>query len=186
MSVVASVRLAAGPNNLRVSLGVIGRSAGLRVGLCVALATGVGACAGVTARQPSPVEDNVVPAGIVHIRWRTELHAHKLFEPQPEECATGALAGDKLVIGSRGGAIVGVRVADGHIDWATSATGESTVTPALTRPGARSMSARTTARSTRWIPKTAVCVGPIAPKAPSIARPSSEATPSTSRPRPIA
>lgn len=66
---------------------------------------------------------HAAPAGIVHVRWRTELHTHKLFEPQPEECASGAIAGDRLVIGSRGGSIVGVRLTDGHVDWATPASG---------------------------------------------------------------
>jgi outer membrane protein assembly factor BamB len=117
VSVVASVRHATGSNNLRLSAIALG------LGASLALGAGLGGCAGVTARQPSQVEDNVVAAGIVHIRWRTELHAHKLFQPQPEECASGALAGDKLVIGSRGGAIVGIRVSDGHVDWATSASG---------------------------------------------------------------
>jgi outer membrane protein assembly factor BamB len=82
----------------------------------------LGGCAAATTREMR-TEDRIAPAGIVHVRWRTELHAHKLFEPQPEECASGAIAGDHLVIGSRSGAIVGVRIADGHIDWATAATG---------------------------------------------------------------
>lgn len=82
-----------------------------------------GACASVTAREAKSSEDRAAPAGIVHVRWRTELHAHKLFEPAAEECATGALAGEHLVIGSRGSSIVGVRLSDGHVDWATVATG---------------------------------------------------------------
>ena len=91
---------------------------------CVLLAaTAAAACASATAREVAPIETHVAPAGIVHVRWRTELHAHKLFEPQPEECATGALAGDRLVIGSRAGSIVGVRTLDGHLEWATAASG---------------------------------------------------------------
>lgn len=84
---------------------------------------GLCACASVTVREAKPTDQRAAPAGVVHIRWRAELHAHKLFEPRPEECASGALAGDHLVIGSRGGSVVGVRLADGHIDWATAATG---------------------------------------------------------------
>jgi outer membrane protein assembly factor BamB len=109
-----SVRHAPPP---RVGIGLLG---GLL--LLAGAATTWGGCAAATARQMR-VEDRAGPAGIVHVRWRAELHAHKLFEPQPEECASGALAGDRLVIGTRAGAIVGVRIADGHVDWATAATG---------------------------------------------------------------
>jgi outer membrane protein assembly factor BamB len=80
-------------------------------------------CAGLTAREAKPAGERVGPAGIVHVRWRTELHAHKLFEPTPQECASGALAGDRLVIGSRASMIVGVRLSDGHVDWATASSG---------------------------------------------------------------
>jgi outer membrane protein assembly factor BamB len=80
-------------------------------------------CAAATTRESGPVKERVAPAGIVHVRWRTELHAHKLFQPQPEECASGALAGDRLVIGSREGSAVGVRLSDGHLDWATRLSG---------------------------------------------------------------
>ena len=84
---------------------------------------GLSACASVTVRDAKSTEERAAPAGIVHVRWRTELHSHKLFEPRPEECASGALTGDHLVIGSRGGSVVGVRLADGHVDWATAVTG---------------------------------------------------------------
>jgi outer membrane protein assembly factor BamB len=90
--------------------------------LLVVSAAGFTGCASATVRERA-AEERVAPAGIVHVRWRTELHAHKLFEPQPEECASGALTGDRLVIGSRAGSIVGVRIADGHVDWATAASG---------------------------------------------------------------
>ncbi len=90
--------------------------------LMAAFVGGTAGCASVTAREKA-TETRVAPAGIVHVRWRTELHAHKLFEPQPEECASGALAGDRLVIGTRAGTVVGVRIVDGHIDWATGVTG---------------------------------------------------------------
>jgi outer membrane protein assembly factor BamB len=46
-----------------------------------------------------------------------------LFEPAPEECATGVLSHGRLVIGSRAGSVVGVDAAQGHIDWATSVSG---------------------------------------------------------------
>jgi len=90
------------------------------VAALVVAATG---CAALTTREAKPSGERVGPAGIVHVRWRTELHAHKLFEPTPQECASGALAGDRLVIGSRASSIVGVRLTDGHIDWATQTSG---------------------------------------------------------------
>lgn len=83
------------------------------------------ACANLTARSPEPADEHPHPAGIAQIRWRAELHQHGLFEPTPEECATGALVGDgrQLVIGSRAAAIVSVGTERGQIQWATSASG---------------------------------------------------------------
>jgi len=98
----------------------------LRAALALAFLTTVATapgCASVTVREPKPQDEHAAPAGIVHVRWRAEIHEHKLFEPRPEECASGALAGDRLVIGSRGASVVGVRLADGHIDWATPVSG---------------------------------------------------------------
>ena len=98
----------------------IGRALAVALALFGAAAA---SCASMTTREAKPVKDRAAPAGIVHVRWRTEIHAHKLFQPQPEECASGALAGDRLVIGSREGSVLGVRLADGHLDWATRVTG---------------------------------------------------------------
>jgi outer membrane protein assembly factor BamB len=95
---------------------------GGRVGLGLALCLGFG-CASLTTRTVAPPDDRVAPAGVVHVRWRVELHAHQLFEARPEECAVGVVAGARLVIGSRGGSMVGVSTANGHVDWATAATG---------------------------------------------------------------
>ena len=53
----------------------------------------VAACASATARRAD--EANVAgvhPGGVLQIAWRTTLHEHGLFEPAPEECASGALA----------------------------------------------------------------------------------------------
>ena len=83
----------------------------------------LGGCAALTTRTVAPPDDRVAPAGVVHVRWRMELHTHQLFEARPEECAQGVVAGGHLVIGSRAGAMVGVATEDGHIDWATAATG---------------------------------------------------------------
>ena len=80
-------------------------------------------CAAATVRR---LDDAAAPphrAGILQIAWRTTLHEHGLFEPAPEECASGVLAQGRLVIGSRAGAVVGVAPATGHVDWATSVSG---------------------------------------------------------------
>jgi outer membrane protein assembly factor BamB len=82
-----------------------------------------GACAGITARSPDVNDEHAHPAGVVQLRWRTELHQHGLFEPAPEECASGAIAQGNLVIGSRAGSIVGVDIEHGSVAWATLATG---------------------------------------------------------------
>jgi len=84
------------------------------------------ACASLTARSPEPADEHPHPAGVAQIRWRTELHQHGLFEPSPEECATGVLVGEggrQLVIGSRASAIVSVGTERGQILWATTASG---------------------------------------------------------------
>lgn len=91
--------------------------------LAIAVGAAAVSCARLTVRDAKPLDERAAPAGIVHVRWRTELHAHKLFEPSPQECASGAVAGDRLVIGSRASSIVGVRLSDGHVDWATATTG---------------------------------------------------------------
>ena len=82
------------------------------VGLLAALA----GCASATVRRLDDSTAPVHPAGIVQIAWRVSLHDHGLFEPAPEECASGVLAQGRLVIGSRAGAIVGVAPGNGHVD----------------------------------------------------------------------
>ncbi|HEX2657903.1 MAG TPA: PQQ-binding-like beta-propeller repeat protein [Polyangia bacterium] len=90
----------------------------------VALATLLASCVSATTRVAEPTTKDTLPrAGLISVRWRTEVHARKLFQPSPEECASGAIAGDHLVIGSRGGKALGVRLADGQIDWSTPLTG---------------------------------------------------------------
>ena len=90
--------------------------------ISIALAA-TGACASTTRRDPATLEERAPRAGVVHVRWRTEIHPRGLFQAKPAECASGALAGDRLVIGSRAASVVGVRLADGHIDWATKVSG---------------------------------------------------------------
>jgi len=88
--------------------------------VAVALASG---CAGATTRRVQGVDSPAHPAGVLHMVWRSTLHEHGLFEPAPEECATGALAGGHLVIGSRAGNVVGVAPETGHVDWVTGVSG---------------------------------------------------------------
>ena len=84
---------------------------------------GGGLCAAATARRLDNAAAEPHRAGILQIAWRTTLHDHGLFEPAPEECASGVLAQGRLVIGSRAGAIVGVAPGNGHVDWVTSVSG---------------------------------------------------------------
>jgi outer membrane protein assembly factor BamB len=82
------------------------------------------ACAAATARRADEAAATAVhPGGVLQIAWRTTLHDHGLFEPASEECASGALAGGRLVLGSRAGAVVGVAPETGHVDWATTVSG---------------------------------------------------------------
>ncbi len=83
----------------------------------------VAGCASATVRRADPAESPTHPAGVLQVAWRTTLHAHGPFEPSPEECASGVLAGGRLVIGSRAAAVVGVAPATGHVDWVTSISG---------------------------------------------------------------
>jgi outer membrane protein assembly factor BamB len=89
----------------------------------LSLAVTVPGCASLTTRAAVPIDDRIAPAGIVHVRWRAELHTHQLFEARPEECSSGAVVGNRLVIGSRAGSIVGVSTVDGHVDWSTPTSG---------------------------------------------------------------
>ena len=81
------------------------------------------ACAGTPPRAHDPADTPAHPAGLLQIRWRTQLHEHGLFEASPEECASGVLAHGRFVIGSRAGNIVGVDPAQGHLDWAVNVSG---------------------------------------------------------------
>jgi len=90
--------------------------------IAFALAAASG-CAAMTARPVDGAEAPPHPAGVLQMVWRTTLHEHGLFEPAPEECATGALANGHLVIGSRDSSVVGVAPDTGHIDWVKGVTG---------------------------------------------------------------
>jgi outer membrane protein assembly factor BamB len=96
--------------------------AGVRlVGLAL-LAAAVG-CAAATVRRLDEPGAHQHRAGILQILWRSTLHDHGLFEPAPEECASGVLAQGRLVIGSRASSVVGVAPDTGHVDWVTSVSG---------------------------------------------------------------
>ncbi|HVR63517.1 MAG TPA: PQQ-binding-like beta-propeller repeat protein [Polyangia bacterium] len=81
------------------------------------------ACAGITARPIGSREAPEHRAGVLQIRWRTQLHQHGLFEADPQECATGVLAHGRLIIGSRAAAVVGVDLRQGQVDWLTPTSG---------------------------------------------------------------
>jgi outer membrane protein assembly factor BamB len=88
-----------------------------------AAALGLAGCAAATTRRLDDSTAAVRPGGVIQIAWRTNLHDHGLFEPAPEECASGTLAAGKLVIGSRAASVVGVAPDTGHIDWITPVSG---------------------------------------------------------------
>jgi outer membrane protein assembly factor BamB len=87
----------------------------------VTAVSGIG-CSGATVRRPGQT-GHEYPAGVTAMRWRTAINQRELFEPRPEECASGALVGNRLIIGSRAGQVVALDVADGKILWQTQVSG---------------------------------------------------------------
>lgn len=87
-----------------------------------ALAFLLTACSTSTMRH-EVTEHRDYPAGVAQMRWHTQIHAYPLSESHPEECATGALVGPRLVLGSRGGDVVGVDVGSGAVTWSTPISG---------------------------------------------------------------
>jgi outer membrane protein assembly factor BamB len=80
------------------------------------------ACTAATVRRTeTPTRD--YPAGITSLRWRTSIHDHGLFEPRPEECASGAVVDKRLIIGSRAGEVVALDLRDGHPLWSVPVSG---------------------------------------------------------------
>jgi outer membrane protein assembly factor BamB len=63
------------------------------------------------------------PAGVVQMRWRTVIHAYPASEAQPEECATGALVGSQLILGSRAGQVAAVDTVAGGLIWSVPIAG---------------------------------------------------------------
>ena len=80
------------------------------------------ACSTATVRRET-TERHDYPAGVAQMRWHTQIHAYPSTEGHPEECATGTLVGSKLVLGSRGGRVVGVDVGTGAVAWSTPISG---------------------------------------------------------------
>ena len=91
-------------------------------GLLAGLAALPLACSTATVRR-EVVPRHDYSAGVAQMRWRASIHHHPLSESQPEECAIGALVGRRLVLGSRGGAVVAVDIGTGAIDWTTQIKG---------------------------------------------------------------
>jgi outer membrane protein assembly factor BamB len=94
----------------------------LSLALTGALALASAACGGVAVRR-SPEPNAESPENIARLRWRASIHDHGMFEPEPEECATGVVVGGSLVIGSRAGQVVSLAVADGRTAWSTAVSG---------------------------------------------------------------
>jgi outer membrane protein assembly factor BamB len=90
--------------------------------LALCLLLPLAGCLGATVRRAeAPTRD--YPAGVTRLKWRTPVHTHGLFEPRPEECASGVVVGDRLIIGSRAGNVVSLDVADGKTVWSTPVSG---------------------------------------------------------------
>lgn len=90
--------------------------------LALAFALLAAGCGGATVRRPV-APDQQIPVNVAQLRWRVPLNQQGLFEPRPEECATGTVVDGRLVIGSRAGKIVGLHVDDGRVLWTTPASG---------------------------------------------------------------
>jgi outer membrane protein assembly factor BamB len=93
-----------------------------RVALVLAAASALG-CFGATVRRANQSGGHEYPAGVTALRWRTPINQRELFDPRPEECATGAVVGNRLIIGSRAGQVVALELADGKIAWQTPVSG---------------------------------------------------------------
>src|SRR4051812_35364922 len=97
-----------------------------RCGLALVLASGLAAalagCGAATVRRTAD-QKGEAPANVAQLRWRTLIHQHAMADARPEECATGALVGSKLIIGSRGGRVVALDTNDGRLLWSTALSG---------------------------------------------------------------
>jgi outer membrane protein assembly factor BamB len=80
------------------------------------------ACTTAPVRPETPPRHEY-PAGVAQMRWHTSIRSYPLSVPHPEECATGALVGRHLVLGSRAAKIVAVDIGTGAQAWTTSISG---------------------------------------------------------------
>jgi outer membrane protein assembly factor BamB len=88
----------------------------------VLIALALAGCAESTVRRAdAPARD--YPAGVTSLRWRTSIHEQAMFSSRPEECATGTVIGDRLVIGSRDAKVVALATDDGRVLWSTPVSG---------------------------------------------------------------
>jgi outer membrane protein assembly factor BamB len=81
-------------------------------------------CGAATARRVTD-DQREMPANVAHLRWRTVIHEHNMFEAKPEECATGVVVGSRVIVGSRAGKVVGLATSDGRTLWNTGISGGS-------------------------------------------------------------
>jgi outer membrane protein assembly factor BamB len=82
----------------------------------------VAACSTATIRrETTPTHE--YPAGVAQMRWHTSIRSYPLSVSHPEECASGALVGTRLVLGSRAGKVVAVDVGTGQVVWSTPISG---------------------------------------------------------------
>lgn len=94
----------------------------LPTAILAALAACVAGCSTSAVRR-SERETRAHPTAVLHMRWRAAIHDHGLFTARPEECATGAVVGERLVIGSRAGKVVALNRDDGRVLWSTPVSG---------------------------------------------------------------
>jgi outer membrane protein assembly factor BamB len=79
-------------------------------------------CGGAAVRRAAE-SGSETPENVARLRWRTAIHDHNMFEPKPEECASGVVVGNRLVIGSRAGSLVALATNDGRVLWTTPVSG---------------------------------------------------------------
>jgi outer membrane protein assembly factor BamB len=100
-----------------------GRSGVRAAVLAAGVAAAFAACSSTATVRRETEEHHDYPAGVAQMRWHTPIHVYPASESHPEECATGALVGSKLVLGSRAGKVVGVDIGSGAITWSTPVFG---------------------------------------------------------------
>jgi outer membrane protein assembly factor BamB len=89
------------------------------ISLTALLAAG---CAENTVRRVE-TQQRDYPAGVTALVWRTNIHEQGMFAARPEECATGAVVGDRLIIGSRDAKVVALALDDGRVLWSSPVSG---------------------------------------------------------------